>query len=840
MTSTRTEITIVLLSLLTGLQAAAAAEVPPGPAEEVLLAADKQARLTIVVGAQASERTQAAAGRLADYLQRISGAAFTVADGDGSAGLVVGVPEDFTGLPFPIVFPGGSRGREDYLLRSSAGGLWALGASDLGVTHAVWDLLFRLGYRQFFPGPVWEVIPPQQRLAIRVDADERPDFYSRRIWYGWGTLDYNAQPYADWCERNRHAQGFRLNSGHAYEGIIAANRAEFDKHPEYYSLVDGQRRSGGDAKFCISNAGLRQLVVDWAARSVQANPQLDSLSMDPSDGDNWCQCADCAAMGSISDRALTLANEVAKAINRLGLGEKYVGMYAYNRHCPPPTIPVDPHVIVSSTTAFITGGFTQEQIIDGWKAQGATIGIYDYYSVVDWDWNLPGRAKAARPLNVAQSIRYFFDKGARFYDCESGDCWGPCGLGYYIAARAMWDIAEVDRVEELTEDFLTCAFGPAKEPMRDYYQLLNFDGTPRPMSDLLGRLYRALEAARITAADRPDVLARIDQLILYTRYAELYNAQANGRGQRDQMLAFAWRQRKNMMIHVYGLWSVTIGQRAALDPAHPLKDDTPFNEQEIRAILREGIANNQPVEMGFTPIAFSEELVPAAPLKLPDAPSGTFPSVPQDRHLYLVWVPEAPAEFTLKVTVQQVWNLRPHKITLTSPLEVTGRPVDVSEIVRPDGKSYDVTLKTTHQGLHQIEVMDGGDFTRIVWPDGMPVTLLSGFDMPHVSSHFRGDWTLYCYVPKGTRVVGGWAARVAQWAPRLSGVLKDSDGNVVLDFGESEDGWFCVPVPAGQDGKLWKFENSQGSRLLMTIPPYLARTGAELLLPGEVVEKDAR
>ena len=271
--------------------------------------------------------------------------------------------------------------------------MWLLGASDLAVTHAVWDLLYRLGYRQFFPGRVWEVIPVQQRLSIKVDASESPAFCSRRIWYNWGTLDYNAQPYADWCAKNRHAQGFRLNSGHSYEGIIGANKAEFDKHPEYYSLVDGRRRTGGDAKFCISNPGLRRLVVDWAVRSVKANPEVDSISLDPSDGDNWCQCEACARMGSISDRALTLANDVARAINQLGVGDKYVGMYAYNRHCPPPTIAVDPHVIISSTTAFITGGFTQEQIIDGWKAKGATIGIYDYYSVVDWDWNLPGRAR---------------------------------------------------------------------------------------------------------------------------------------------------------------------------------------------------------------------------------------------------------------------------------------------------------------------------------------------------------------------------------------------------------------------------------------------------------------
>jgi hypothetical protein len=70
--------------------------------------------------------------------------------------------------------------------------------------------------------------------------------------------------------------------------------------------------------------------------------------------------------------------------------------------------------------------------------------------------------------------------------------------------------------------------------------------------------------------------------------------------------------------------------------------------------------------------------------------------------------------------------------------------------------------------------------------------------------------------------------------------LLDSDGKVALDFTGRGDGWFTVPVPAGQDGKLWTFADTNGQRLLMTVPPFLARSGDELLLPAEVVAADAQ
>src|SRR5690606_7739416 len=118
--------------------------------------------------------TKALAQTLADYLQKISGAAFAV---DANAkvlsantgGIAIGTVADFPDLApqFDVTDPTKT---EDYLLRSHADGVLLVGASDLAVRHAVWDLLYRLGYRQFFPGETWEVIPSEKNLRISVNT----------------------------------------------------------------------------------------------------------------------------------------------------------------------------------------------------------------------------------------------------------------------------------------------------------------------------------------------------------------------------------------------------------------------------------------------------------------------------------------------------------------------------------------------------------------------------------------------------------------------------------------------------------------------------------------------
>jgi hypothetical protein len=98
----------------------------------------------------------------------------------------------------------------------------------------------------------------------------------------------------------------------------------------------------------------------------------------------------------------------------------------------------------------------------------------------------------------------------------------------------------------------------------------------------------------------------------------------------------------------------------------------------------------------------------------------------------------------------------------------------------------------------------------------------------HTSAYHRHS--RYFYVPRGTKVVAGYATGV--------GTMLDGGAKVVHTF-DNTAGYFNVPVPVGQDGKLWLLRSNAGTRYFMTVPPYLARTPSELLLPAEVVARDA-
>jgi hypothetical protein len=816
----------------------------------VQIARDGKANFPIVVSAQASERVRSAAETLADHLERISGAAFEVHTGGGATGIVVGVATEFpdSGEARRWQEPD-ALGGEEYLLRSHPQGVYVWGATDVAVAHAVWDLLHRIGYRQFFPGKNWEIVPTIRELSVAVDAAEAPDYLSRRIWYGFGAWDYAADPYRRWCAKNRAISGFDLQTGHAYGGIIRAHREQFEQHPEYFALVAGKRESRGEStKLCIGNPGLRKLVVQHALRYFEEHPQAESISMDPSDGGGWCECKACSDLGSVSDRAVILANEVATAINVNDEG-RIVGMYAYAYHSPPPTIRVHPRVVISVATAFIKGGFTLDELIDGWSVQGATLGIREYYSVHTWDRDLPGKARGSDLNYLAKTIPEFHAEGARFMSAESSDNWGPNGLGYYVASRILWDVDQAPRVPEIVDDFLTRSFGPAKAPMAEFYRLVDGSREHLILADQIGRMYLCLaEAGRL--ADGHDVRSRVNDLVLYTRYVELYKRYTDADGEARQaafeaMIRHAYRIRQTMMVHSKAIYrDVAARDKRVTVPAdcgwtvpeerNPWKDSTPFSESEISRYVSEGIDRHPVVDPGFAPVEYSRDLVPARPLHLPVVTPGRTGAGRGAQEFY-TFVENAPATIELRITGGLIRHYRDRGNVRVDLWKVGGahasdqgdKRVAHDRSVPPDGIERAVRLTAREPGLYRIIVTDGNDMTRVDWNSGTRMTVPSSVDEPFKTA---GRWSLYFYVPRGTKVVGFFGGP--------QGDILNAAGENVYSLRGRKPGYHAVPVAPGQDGRLWKIHNAAGSVRLMTVPPYLVRTAQELLLPKEVVERD--
>ena len=754
MVEVRLKIVLLLIVFFTGAWGFAGKHVAE-TSTGVIIASDGKAHYPVIVAAHASPGVRKAAEVLARYLGDMGDCDFELKNGNGKTGISVGTINDFPDMlfkpDFNIIDPGQSQG---YEIKSHAKGIYVIGATPAAVIYAVYDLLRRLGYRRYFPMKKWEIVPKKKQLEFGAHIRECPDYYTRRIWPGYGNRPEFREAKTNWDEANG-GDGYKLRTGHAYDNIIRKNKEAFAAHPEYYALVDGKRKlSKSCVKFCVANPELRKLVVDYAVKTFQQNPGLESFSMDPSDGGGWCECTECAKIGSPSDRALLLANTVAEAVSKQFKGKR-IGMYAYNQHSPPPSMDVHPNVVINVATSFIRGGYSLNDIISGWRKNKATLGIREYYDVYIWSYNAPGRSTGSNLVALKKTIPDFYRDGARYLTAEASDDWGPGGLGYYIAQRILWNIENAKKVENYKKDFLRNCFGPATGTMGKFYELIDGSGTPRLCPDLVGRMYRLLKQARQEAAGKPEILARLDDLVLYTRYCELLmdylNASTRTRNAAlEKMMRFTVRIKQSRMVH-----SLAVQRRMTRQLSQKVEIDwnrnNPCSPEEIEQFITAGIKDNK--LMDFKPVSFSDDLTLVSSFRK-QALSGKESSLRRRGTVtYYTWADKEMKPIKLSVTGGLIKHYRDrgnvkinfYKIGGASDDGTRESLVQTNTSVPPDGKTRYVTLQPKQIGLHKIVISDGHDMTRVGWSTGTVMTLkcpllLSG--------------TFVFYVPKGTKKLG--------------------------------------------------------------------------------------
>lgn len=826
----------------------------------ILLADKGKSLLPIVISRDASEKTKLLARELAGFLKRISGADFQVKDGDGKRGIIVGTLQQFPqpnepGIAKALAIRNGFDGKEAYVIRSNSKRVLLLGATELGASHAVYNFLEHLGCRWFFPAKEWEVIPSKSTLQISLNLNERPAILSRRIWYQWGFFDKNAkEDYHNWAIRNRMGSSVKINCGHAWDSIIRNNKKVFEKHPEYMALhttKDKTVKRGGN-KFCISNPGLVELCRQYALNYFKNRPSADMMSMDPSDGGGHCQCEACTKMGKVSNRVFYLANEVAKAVEAKYPG-KIIGLYAYNFHSEPPDFKLRPNVYIQLASAFIRGKYNYDELLELWPKKCSNMGFYEYYSVYQWNADMPPGGSGANVPYLSKRIPKLIKRKATSISAESGNNWGLHGRGYIVANRLMWD-PKTD-IDVLLDDFYQKAFGPAASKIKNYYERMDPGNDPLVSESLLGSAFRDLSEATTLAANRPDVLARIDHLKLYLRYVQLRweLERTDMEKKKDLTLAIlthVYRSRHSYMNHWEAMrqfwtpraakkfnepsWSFKYKPKLnkekksnkKLPNTNPWRIDKPYSRQEIDSFFKEGLEAFEIKE--FQEIAFSKNLVPVQFIPLKDGkPSKDMCMWQGGRRFALYSIAGEPLVVTV-LTGLIKWY-RDRADASFTVVDAQGKEITKGKFPL-DGNKHKITAQVPGKGLYFLNFNDSGAGWNIEAEANVPLTLV----VPRKKFQHPGHSKLgYFYVPKGTREIQYF------WDGRWHHVY-DPTGKRVKSFLNSDAGKILtVPVPIGMDGKLWKFSHlSTGFLCLLNVPNYLAWTPNSLLIPQEIAKKD--
>lgn len=805
---------------------------PQALATPVRIASEGSPRLSVVVSPQSSEEVQTLAAELVDGLNKITGARFQLEKShDFKQGIVIGTDVEWPGvLPLPEASLAPSLCREDYLLKTESGTLWLIGRTEIGAQNAIWDFFYRIGFRQFLPGPHWEIWPVNPDLVVEFNDFEKPDYFSRNLSAGshlaWEEIRDEVQV---WKVRNRLVSGFMLRTGHAYGDIVRRNRECFTEHPEW---LYGE---GGLAKLDPSRVEVLDIATEYALQQLAGNKDQDSISMDPSDGGNWRPDS---PLGNPSNQAVTLANHVAQAIQESFPGAK-VGMYAYNEHSLAPDIVVDPNVIISVATAFIQGGHSPESLIADWRAKGAEIGIREYLGTSIWNKALPGQARASDLSYIASSIPIFYQLGARYYRTDASDAWGPYGISYYLTSRLLWDTGETEHLTTILDDFFSRAFGEASGEMREFYERYLFaSGRPLLSEDLVGRMYRTLKRA-LTKTKNSEVVSRIEDLVLYTRYVEfmLTYESVSLEEKKDlfpELARFAYLTRHSGMVdyptvfRILGERGLRMSRQDIASLIDSFRDEAPLSREVVRGWMAEGIARHQIHD--FEPVAFSRRLQPYQPasvaLEEEDADYGLVIRQRGTGSLYL-YSERAESTFRFRVSGGHLYGNRgPVKLALYADAHAL---VDVPIWTRdiPEDKTiHEIQIETPYTGLHRLDISDGDDRTEISWPVGQYAVF--PVSMQEQAAVTNAEPFVF-YLPEGARTVSGYSSSTL-------GRIWSEAGEVMYEFSATEGpGYFSVAVPEIAGGQIWKisgFRNRE-QKLLLTVPPFIARSASELLVPQE-------
>ena len=303
---------------------------------------------------------------------------------------------------------------------------------------------------------------PDLKIQLPLAVEEKPSFAYREV---YSTAE-NDPEYMDWYGLHQLDDLWGI-WGHSFNQLVPSSF--FSSHPEYFSLVSGQRQTD---QLCLSNEQVLQLTLKTLEQRFKENPEAKYWSVSPNDNNNYCECDLCR---KIDDEEGGPQGSLIRFINKIAFQypEKTFTTLAYGAAIQSP-LKTKPRsnvvVFLSNIDIYRNHSVATEPsaarfrtILKGWLKQTSRIFIWDYYTQFtnylapfpDVN-NIGGNIKYYKSLGVSG---IFAQMGGNTYVDQNE-------LKTYLLARKLWNADLNDA--ELTEEFLKAYYGKAAPIIKSY------------------------------------------------------------------------------------------------------------------------------------------------------------------------------------------------------------------------------------------------------------------------------------------------------------------------------------------------------------------------------------
>ncbi len=516
------------------------------------LVENSNSEYVIVVGAEASPSESHAAMELRQFLFHVTGCKLPIVTDDhpiDTKMIIVGQNKKLSEIGVDLDIT--EFGEEGFIIKTSGPHLVLAGARQRGTLYAVYTFLEeKLGCRWYTPKVSY--IPKKSTVSLEdLDKQYEPSFE-------WRMHEYPHTWDRDWSARNKlngewHALdkatggNFLIRNTSSSRGFYAIMHPDkyFAKHPEYFSLVDGERRAEL-GQLCLTNPDVVKIVTEYVQEFFEQNPDHKAFGIIQNDWAGWCECPECQAIidqeGANSGTYIRFINQVAEAIEKKHPG-KMIYAYVYTVTLKPPR-KVKPRANVILAVSHMHPSCSShpvhkceknkpfmETVLEWGKI---TKKLYVKHYAVDFaHYMLP----FPNFSDIAESTKWYKKAGVKGIHYQgASNMQGGGGefeeLRAYFVAKMIWN-PDLDP-DGVIDDFMNGYYGSAAPPIRDYFNMLH----DKVRNDHIHmHLYSGPEAGYLTPeiiqqaaayfemaeglADNDEILARVRKAKLAEQYAEL-------------------------------------------------------------------------------------------------------------------------------------------------------------------------------------------------------------------------------------------------------------------------------------------------------------------------------